>query len=99
MTPRAARDGVAKSNNWHMPTDRPAFAGTGLMFRELCLRPCPGGANTTLRLVDGMPGTVYSAQEMRIGNKRADKAHTCFERVDDTRGVYRLMRDIQQGAA
>lgn len=43
-------------------------------------------------------GTTYSAQEMRIGQKRACKTDVGFERLEDARKVYRLMRDIQQGA-
>lgn len=86
------------SNTWYTLTNKRAFVATDLMFRDRRLRSYPIVEDTTLRLVESTPGTVYFAQEMRIGQKRAYKTDIGFERLEDARKVYRLMRDIQQGA-
>lgn len=87
------------SNSWYTLTNKRAIIATELMFQGRRLRSHPIVADTMLRLVDGTPGTVYFAQEMRIGAKRAYKVDIGFERLEDARAVYRMMRDIQTGAA
>lgn len=85
------------SHTWYTLTNKRAIIATDLIFKGRRLRSYPIVADTTLRLVDDQPGTVYFAQEMRIGSKRAYKVDVGFERVTDARAVYRAMRETQQG--
>ncbi|MBR9842626.1 MAG: aspartate carbamoyltransferase catalytic subunit [Rhodobacteraceae bacterium] len=89
-------DAFRRRHSWYTLTNRRAFIATDLPLKGRNLESYPLTAETPLSLVDGPPTTVYFAAGLRRGHN-GKKQHTKigFERIDEGREVYRMMRQIQ----
>lgn len=93
-------DAFRRRHTWYTLTDRRAFIATDLPLKGKRLESYPITADTPLSLEEDPRATVYFAAGLRRGSN-GKKRHTKigFERIDDGREVYRLMRDIQSNDA
>lgn len=89
-----------RNRTWYTLSDRRAFIATDLPFRGKQLKSFPIDADTVLDYRQGRLAALYFASETRRGNKgRRYTVPVGFERLSDGDEVYRLIRDIQKGAA
>lgn len=88
-------DAWRRRHTWYTLTDRRAFVATDKPLKGRILKDYPITADTRLSFVEGPPDSVHFTQR-RTKNKGSEP--TGFDRIDDGKEVYRLMRDIQRGA-
>ncbi|MCW8842142.1 MAG: aspartate carbamoyltransferase catalytic subunit [Rhodobacteraceae bacterium] len=91
-------DAFRRRHTWYTLTNQRAFIATNLPFKGKSLDSYPMTADTPLSLMDGPPATVYFAAGLRRG-RNGKRHHTKigFERIEEGREVFRMMRDIQSG--
>jgi hypothetical protein len=89
--------GWRRRHTWYTLSNRRAFIATDLPIRGKRLKSFPITANTVLDYRKGQPATIIFGQELRNSNNSTHKVDIGFERIDDGREVYRMMRDIQKG--
>ncbi len=88
-----------RKRTWYTLSDRRAFIATELPIRGRSLRSFPITDTTMLEFEDGNPASIFFAQETRLSRHRNYTVPIGFERIADGPAVYKLMRDVQTGAA
>lgn len=84
---------------WYTLTNQRAFIASEMPFRGRKLSSYPITEATTLDFIDGAPASIHFASQTRRGRNRVHTLPVGFERIEDGRSVYRLIRNIQEGAA
>lgn len=89
-----------RRRTWYTLTNRRAFIATNTPMGGRRLTSYPIGPDTTLDFRDdGLP-SLYFAHRVRTGKKgRRHRDDIGFERIEDGREVYRMMREMQKGEA
>jgi hypothetical protein len=87
-----------RRRTWYTLTNRRALIARDLPVLGKKLKSWPITEGATLALIPGPPDTVVFAQKTRRGKNSTYQVPVSFERIEDGRKVYRLMRDIQTGA-
>lgn len=88
-----------RRHSWYTLTNRRAFIASDLPFRGRSLKSYPVSDDTVLELEPGDLTTVWFAEATsRSGGGYLTTIKIGFERIPDGTEVYRLMRDVQQGA-
>jgi hypothetical protein len=91
---------LRRNRTWYTLSDRRAFIATDLPFKGKELRSYPIERDTVLDYRQGRFSTIFFTDEVRRGNKgRRYTVPIGFERISEGEKVYRLMRDVQKGAA
>ncbi|MBV0910839.1 aspartate carbamoyltransferase catalytic subunit [Anianabacter salinae] len=88
-----------RARTWYTLTDKRAFIASELPIRGRKLDSYPIARDTVLTLEDGTPGDVWFASTYRRTKNGSREVKIGFERIDDPRAVYALMRRIQRGEA
>ena len=88
-----------RKRTWYTLSDRRAFIATELPIRGRTLKSYPISADTVLELKSGDPASVFFAARTRRTNNGSYQVPVGFERIADGPAVYKLMRDVQTGAA
>ena len=89
---------VKRQYTWYTLTDRRAIVATDLPVIGKRLKSYPITDETVLEYDGGDPATIYFASELRHGRNRTYVVKFGFERIRDGAEVYRMLRDIQNGA-
>lgn len=88
-----------RRHSWYTLTDRRAFIASDVPMMGRRLKSYPIDADSRLELAEGDPGSVYFATRRRRTKNGSYRVPVGFERIEDARGVYRMIRDIQRGNA
>jgi len=88
-----------RRHSWYTLTDRRAFIATDLPLKGKQLKSYPITDDTALRYDQGQPASVWFGHEYRRTKNGSTRVDIGFERISEGDQVYRLMRDIQRGAA
>ena len=86
-----------RRHTWYTLTDRRAFIATDKPFSGRKLKSYPIDSDTTLDYTPGHYSTIYFAHEHRSGKNGTVHTPVGFERIEDGKAVYELIRDIQSG--
>ena len=86
-----------RQRTWYTLTDRRAFIAsdlpvTGRKFKFYLIEE-----DTRLDFVDGDPSSVHFAEAVRRGRNSAYRVPVGFERIENGREVYSLIRKVQSG--
>jgi len=87
-----------RRNSWYTLTDRRAIIASDLPILGKKLQSWPITAASTLSLIQGPPDTVIFAEKTKRTKNGSRQVPIGFERIEDGREVYRMMRDIQTNA-
>lgn len=87
-----------RRRSWYTLTSNRALIATGLPLLGKKLESWPITADSVLELTQGPPDTVNFAEKTKNGNSGTYQVPIGFERIDDGRKVFRMMRDIQARA-
>ena len=90
---------LARRYTWYTLTNRNAYVATNLPWQGKRLKSYPIAGDTVLEFDGSFPGSIHFAHKIRRGKNGSYRVPIGFERIDDAREVYRLMRDIQKGPA
>ncbi|MGI9395639.1 MAG: aspartate carbamoyltransferase catalytic subunit [Boseongicola sp.] len=88
-----------RRRTWYTLTDRRAFIATDLPLTGRNFKSYPIDEDARLDFVDGDPSSVHFAEAVRRGKNRTYRIPVGFERIEDGREVYRLIRKVQSGEA
>ncbi|MGI9395166.1 MAG: aspartate carbamoyltransferase catalytic subunit [Boseongicola sp.] len=88
-----------RKQTWYTLTDRRAFIATDLPVTGRKFKSYPIDEDTRLDFVDGDPSSVHFAEAVRRGKNRTYRVPVGFERIENGREVYRLIRKVQSGKA
>ena len=86
-----------RRNTWYTLTDRRAFIATELAVVGKKLQSYPIDNDTRLDFIDENPATIHFAETTRRTKNGSYRVPVGFERIEEGRKVYRLIRDIQSG--
>ncbi len=84
-----------RRHSWYTLTSRRAFIASDLPFVGKKLISYSINKNSPLELIEGNPGSVHFAQREKRGKNGTYTVNVGFERIADSKAVYRMMRDIQ----
>lgn len=88
-----------RRHTWYTLTTRRAFVATDIPFRGRKLVSYPVTGTTALEFRDDDIPSVYFAHEMKRSGKRGyRRVDIGFERIEDARQVYGMMRELQMEA-
>lgn len=88
-----------RRNTWYTLTDRRAFIATSLPIKGKTLGSFPITEDMVLSLKDGPPDSVHFATRTRRTKNGSRLVDIGFERIEDGKNVYRMMRDIQKSTS
>ena len=88
-----------RQRTWYTLTDRRAFVATDLPISGRKFKSYPIDVDTRLDFVDGDPSSVHFAEAIRRGKNRTYRVPIGFERIENGREVYKLIRKVQSGEA
>ena len=88
-----------RRRSWYTLTDRRAFIATDMPLKGKQLQSYPITDDTALRYDEGELDSVWFAHDYRSNKNGSTRVDIGFERISEGEKVYRLMRDIQRGAA
>jgi hypothetical protein len=86
-----------RRHTWYTLTDSRAFIATHLPVTGRKFKSYPIEENTRLDFIDGDPSSVHFAEAVRRGKNSTYRIPVGFERIEDGREVYRLIRKVQSG--
>lgn len=87
-----------RRNTWYTLTDRRAFIATEFAVAGKKLKSFPINQDTRLDFIDETPATIHFAETIQRSKNGSYRVPVGFERIEDGREVYRLVRDIQSTA-
>lgn len=87
-----------RRRSWYTLTNTRAIIATDLPLIGKRLKSWPITAESVLDLQQGPPDTVNFAETIKRGKNGSYRVSIGFERIEDGREVYRLMRDVQANA-
>ena len=87
-----------RRRTWYTLTDRRAFIATNMAVRGKSLDSYPITDDTVLTLEQGPPDNLFFATRTKPTKNGTRTVKLGFERIDQGREVYRMMRDIQENA-
>ena len=88
-----------RRNTWYTLTNKRAFVASELPLKGRKLKSYPITETTVLEFDNATPATIHFAEETRRGQNGTSQVKIGFERIADGSTVYRLIRDVQKGAA
>ena len=88
-----------RRNTWYTLTNKRAFVASELPLKGRKLKSYPITETTVLEFDNATPATIHFAEETRRGQNGTSQVKIGFERIADGSTVYRLIRDMQKGAA
>ncbi len=88
-----------RRHSWYTLTDRRAIIASDMPLLGKKLKSWPITATSVLDLTQGPPDTVNFAEKTKRSKNGSYQVPIGFERIEDGREVYRMMRDIQTNAA
>ncbi len=86
-----------RQRTWYTLTDRRAFIATDLAVSGRRFKSYPIDEDTRLDFVEGDPSSVHFAEAVRRGRNSTYRIPVGFERIENGREVYRLIRKVQAG--
>lgn len=87
-----------RRNSWYTLTNRRAFIATEMPLVGRRLKSYPITETTVLDFDSGTPATIHFAEETRRTKNGTRTVKIGFERIDDGRRVYGLIREVQKAA-
>jgi len=87
-----------RRHSWYTLTNTRALIATDMPLLGRKLKSWPIIADSVLELTQGPPDTVHFAEKTKRSKNGSYQVPIGFERIDDGREVFRLMRDIQTKA-
>lgn len=91
-------DAFRRRHSWYTLTDRRAFIATNLPLQGRTLKSYPIRHDTVLELIDGTPASIHFASRTKRTKNGTREIPVGFERIEEGRKVYTMMRDIQRQA-
>jgi len=91
-------DAFKRRRTWYTLTDRRALIASDLPLQGRRLKSYAITAETTVELRPGTTPSIYFAKAQRRSRNGTGSEHIGFERIAEGDRVYRLIRDVQQGA-
>ena len=88
-----------RRRTWYTLTDRRAFIATDLPVSGRKFRSYPIDEDTRLDFVDDDPSSVHFAEAVRRGRNSTYRVPVGFERIENGRSVYSLIRRVRSGEA
>ena len=86
-----------RRRSWYTLTNRRALIARDLPLLGKKLKSWPITADSVLELIQGPPDTLNFAQKTKRSKNGSYQVPVGFERIEDGRKVYRLMRNVQKG--
>jgi len=90
---------LRRRKSWYTLTNKRAIIATDMPTKGRVLRTYPITKDTMLEIVSGDPASITFASDQRHRKNGSYKVKIGFERINDAKQVYALMRDIQKEAA
>ena len=88
-------DAWRRRHTWYTLTDKRAFVATDIPFKGKKLEDYDINASMRIHFVEGPPDSIHFTTRKGANNTRRP---TGFDRINDGKEVYRIMRDIQRTA-
>ena len=91
------RTAYLRKRTWYTLTNKRALIATLLPVKGKGLKSYPITSETQLDFRDEDPATIFFSQDTRRGKNRTYVVNIGFERIEDGREVYGILRRIQGG--